>query len=468
MTNVIANWWRARQFSAALKQNNTRLAERLLEDIQKSGARLSLLQQQFRNKLHAERYLHARNLELAALRRQLDETSPTLKSGLVKQNLELEKSLERHQQEIKFLKSRLDGFYIQDGHLLLQPDIKFVKSVISKFNINQTDNYLLECPNLDGDIFYDFELHLAEYLKHELSLYTPQTDLIKDLQTTYQKDIGILKRGKDPQYDSYLSPHIYFMVYFLEGVYSAYLAWFLVYKSGLLPATINILDIGAGSGAMLYGLFSFLRSANSFAPLPQSHISYLSLELQDSLQHHGFKFWQQYIETRTPEVINTYCRFKKFNLFAYGSNNEEARQLPKNHFDFIVISHCIFAEQEQRYKSNKIYKKIFSESLKNNGYVLIVVQGRRLFQAYGRSMTENQSQEQKLIEDFIEELGLNLEWYKYMTSTGKRIPMGSGFAKFASENLPHKKYMGKLMRHYLEINYDPHYVLDDYVILAKK
>lgn len=468
MTNVIANWWRSRQFSAALKQNNTRLAERLLEDIQKSGARLSLLQHQFRNKLYAERYLHARNLELAALRRQVDEASPALNSELAKQNLELEKSLERHQQEIEFLKTRLDGFYTQTGGFLLSPNIKFVNSLVSQFKINQVDNYLLECTNLDANIFYDFELHLAEYLKHELSLYTPQTDLIKDLQTTYQKDIGILKRGKDPQYESDLSPHVYFMVYFLEGVYSAYLAWFLVYKSGLLPATINILDIGAGSGAMLYGLFSFLRSANNFAPLSQSHISYLSLELQDSLQHHGFKFWQEYIETRAPEVINTYCRFKKFDLFAYGSNNEEAMELPKDHFDFVVISHCIFADQEQRYKSHQIYKKIFSESLKDNGYVLIVVQGRRLFQAYGRSMTENQSQEQKLIEDFIEELGLKLEWYKYITSTGKRIPMGSGFGRFARENLPTQKYMGKLMRHYLEINYDPHYVLDDYVILAKK
>jgi len=36
--------------------------------------------------------------------------------------------------------------------------------------------------------------------------------------------------------------------------FSAYLAWFLVYKSGLLPK-VNILDIGAGSGYDLWPIF---------------------------------------------------------------------------------------------------------------------------------------------------------------------------------------------------------------------
>lgn len=77
--------------------------------------------------------------------------------------------------------------------------------------------------------------------------------------------------------------------------------------------------------------------------------------------------------------------------------------------------------------------------------------------------------EGEVIRKFVADLGLNLEWYKYMTSTGKRIPMGSGlFAKFASENLPPQKYMGKLMRQYLGRKYDSNYVLDDYAILAKK
>lgn len=129
-------------------------------------------------------------------------------------------------------------------------------------------------------------------LKSEFERYTPQGSLSEDLKATHDEDIVALKRGQDPQYDSYLSPHVYFMVYFMEGVYSAYLAWFLVYKFGLLRPKVNILDIGAGSGAMIYGLFSLLKSASDFTSLPQSHISYCSLEQQSLLQHHGFEFWK--------------------------------------------------------------------------------------------------------------------------------------------------------------------------------
>jgi hypothetical protein len=65
------------------------------------------------------------------------------------------------------------------------------------------------------------------------------------------------------------------------------------------------------------------------------HISYCSLEQQNSLQHHGLEFWKQYIEHQTINTINTYSRFNTSDLFTYGSNSNEGGDLPKKFFDFI-------------------------------------------------------------------------------------------------------------------------------------
>ncbi len=343
---------------------------------------------------------------------------------------------------------------------------------------------MLQCTGIDEEIFYDLEKNLTEYLKAEFNRYiaqeklkinsekfkldVAQKSLKQDLKKTYEKDISTLKKGQDPEYNSDLTPHIYFMNYFLEGVYSAYLAWFLVYEYKLLQTKVNILDIGAGSGAMIYGLFSLFKSVSNFTASSETHISYCSLEQQNLLQHHGLEFWKQYIEKQNVSAVNTYYRFKTIDLFTYGNNSRENRELPDNFFDFVVISHCIFANEEQRIKSHQVYRRIFSENLKKNGYVLIIVQGKRLFQAYSQNQTENQAQEEKLVKDFINELGLKLEWYKYLTSTGKRIPLGFKFGNFANENLSVQPHMSPLLRQYLDQRYDSHYVLDDYAILAKK
>jgi len=136
----------------------------------------------------------------------------------------------------------------------------------------------------------------------------------------------------------------------------------------LLPPKVNILDIGAGSGYDLWPIF-LIKSASDFAPLPQSHIL-TALEQQSLLQHHGIL--EQYIEPQTLTAVNTYCRFKTIDLLPMAVAVMKV-ELPKKFFDFIVNSHCIFADKDQRVKSHKIYQKIL-ESLKENGYVLIVVQ----------------------------------------------------------------------------------------------
>ncbi|MCL2926283.1 MAG: hypothetical protein MGF17_17170 [Trichodesmium sp. MAG_R04] len=67
------------------------------------------------------------------------------------------------------------------------------------------------------------------------------------------------------------------------------------------------------------------------------------------------------------------------------------------------------------------------------------------------------------------DIGLNLVWYKYLTSTGKKMPTkGREYDRFARENLPHQKYMEKLKRQYLQSKHYSSYGIDDYIILAKK
>ncbi len=69
---------------------------------------------------------------------------------------------------------------------------------------------------------------------------------------------------------------------------------------------------------------------------------------------------------------------------------------------------------------------------------------------------------------FVTDLGLELVWYKYLTSTGLRTSTGgSEFNKFARENLYKQVYMSPLIQYYFHQKYDKNYILDDYIILAK-
>lgn len=114
------------------------------------------------------------------------------------------------------------------------------------------------------------------------------------------------------------------------------------------------------------------------------------------------------------------------------------------------------------------FHEVFTKCLTNKGYVLLIVQGRKLFKAYNARQTEDSNQEILVVIRFIEDLGLNLEWYKYATSTGRRMPSGSEFARVAEENLPQQMHMSKLKGQYFGQHYGSSYALDDYIILAKK
>lgn len=438
MSNPLANWWRRYQFQSALKQGDNRLAEQLLQESQNLGIRLSWLQKLFKDKLQSERCAYEYKKETITLQEKLSQA--------LKKVEKLEHTIHWNLHE----------------NCLLLPNPKFIEFVSDSFKLVEHDKHKLQCTGIDSQVFNELETSLVEYLKQEFD--KKSTFSLKTALKNAHDDIIKLKNGKDPDYNLDLTPHVYFMKYFLHNVYGSYLAWFFIYKSGLLPTKVNILDIAAGPATMAYGLALLLQSMSSFLQVPQIHVSYYSLEKQPSFQYRGLQFWRRYIEQQQI-ASNTYFSFDTTDIFA---GDGKLNKLSESFFDFIVISHCFFSDPLQRIQSYKIYREVFSKSLKTQGYALLIVQGRKLFTAYNLRQSEDYSQEENLVRRFVEELGLNLEWYTYVTSTGKRMPMGSDFAKFAEENLPAQKHMLKLMQQYLGIKHSSRYALDDYVILAKK
>ncbi|MCC5598175.1 photosystem II assembly protein [Nostoc favosum] len=427
MNNPIVNWWRSQQLKLSLKRGDIRRAAQLLQEIQKSGARFSWLEKLFRDKLQLERYSQEYKRQTETLTKQLTEVSQ------------------------------------QKPNLILMPDEEFVKYIYKIFNLIHYDEYKLQSTGIDERIFDDFESSLVEYLKEEFSRI-PDKQLFIKLEDALE-DINNLKTGQDPDYRFSLTPHVYFMKYFLENVYCIYLAWFLIYQDALLPSKVNILDIAAGPGTVAYGLALFLQSSSGFFHIPQMHISYYSLEKQDAFQFRGLQFWRRYIESRLT-TVNAYFRFVTTDIFTWKT---QSNNLPKDFFDFIVISHCFFIDKAKRVEANNTYKQIFATSLKNSGYVLLIVQDKKLFKIYNVHQVENQEQEKNVVEKFLAELGLELVWYRYLTSTSSRIPLsGVEFGKFAREKLPKQLYMSPILQQYFGQKFQSCYTLDDYVILARK
>lgn len=438
MSNPIANWWRSHQFNSALKKGKNRLAEQFLQQIQSSSAKLSFLEKLFRDKLQFERDSLQYKRETVNLREKLQQASQKV--------AELEEKLEATRDDSSFLK----------------PDDKFIDFVSKSFKLIEHDANKLQCTGIDERIFNDLEASLVEYLQEEFSKYSPDI-LVSKLRDAVE-DINSLKRREDPSYKFHLTPHAYFMRYFLENVYCSYLAWFLIYKQNLLPTKLNILDIAAGPGTVAYGLALLLRSSSGFFPQSPMHISYYSLEKQAAFQYRGLQFWRRYIESQQT-ATNAYFRFDTADIFNW---NEKSNKLPQGFFDFIVISHCFFYETESKMQSCDTYKQIFAKSLKPLGYVLLIVQDKKLYQMYNARQSEDHELEKSIIKKFVAELGLKLVWYRYLISTGLRIPLSTGFGKFAGENLPKQLYMSPLIKQHFNLKYDSCYTLDDYVILARR
>jgi hypothetical protein len=437
MNNPLANWWRSQKFNKAVKSQNNRLAQKLLKKIQNSGAKLSWQEKLFKDRRQLEKILQQKNDRLEEANRRLEALELQLDFG------------------------QLDDLSEPFDNLRLVPDTKFIEFISKSLNLNEHDANMLQCTGIEHRVFNDFEANLARFIKHEFKNLSRQKSRFNDLLTEAIEDLNKLKHGKDPQYSFELSPHVYLMKYFLENVYCAYLAWFLVYKAGLLPTQVNILDIAAGPGTVAYGLALLLQSSSGFFSSPPMHISYYSLEQQKLFQYRGLQFWRQYME---PKAMNAYFRFDTSSIF---DCDHQSQRLPKKFFDFIVISHCFFNDDDRREKSHQIYNDIFTKSLKDSGYILLIIQEKKLLKQYNIRQIDDCKQEQTIVNTFVKKLGLNLVWYKYLSSTGRRTSHPN-FAKFARENLPLQKSISPLLRQYLNLPYDSHYGIDDYVILAQK
>jgi len=437
MNNPLANWWRSQKFNQAVKSQNNRLAQTLLKEIKNSGAKLSWQEKLYKDRLQLEKLLQQKNDRIQKGDRRLAE-------------LELEVGL-----------GQLDAFpkYIDELNFL--PDTKFIEFISQKFKLKECDASMIQCTGIHEKVFDNFEQHLAGFIKNEFNNLKRQKTNFDFLVQQAIDDIQKLKEGQDPQYSFELSPHIYLMRYFLDNVYCAYLAWFLIYKAGLLPTKVNILDIAAGPGTVAYGLGLLLQSSNDFCSMPPMHISYYSLEQQKAFQYRGLQFWRQYME---PQAINAYFRFDTSSIF---DGENLSKKIPQNFFDFIVISHCFFNDGESREKSHLIYKDIFANSLTDSGYALLIIQEKKLLKPYNIRQIESCEQELSVVKQFVDDLGLNLVWYKYLSATGSRRS-NPDFAKFARENLALQKFISPLFRQHFKLHYDLNYKLDDYVILAKK
>ncbi|HEY9802494.1 MAG TPA: hypothetical protein V6D25_19185 [Leptolyngbyaceae cyanobacterium] len=427
MSNIIANWWRSQQFKLAVSLGNNKKAVKILHEIQKSGAKLSWIEKLFIDKLRLERLSQEYQGEITNLRQQLTvipESKP---------------------------------------NLTLSPNPDFIEFIYQRFNLIQHDKYKLQATGIEERMFEHLETQLVDYLTDEFSKL-PEQQLAKKLADAID-DINNLKNGKDPDYRFSLTPHVYFMKYFLENVYCLYLAWFLIYQHGLLNHKMNVLDIAAGPGTVAYGLALLLQSVNDFVNLPQIHISYYSLEKQDTFQYRGLQFWRKYIESQA-KPINTYYRFVTNDILNW---QNQASSVPEKFFDFIVVSHCFFADSEARVKAHNNYKEIFANGLNDKGYVLLIIQDKKLFKIYNSQLKEDQGQEKNIVIQFLSELGLELVWYQYLTSIASRkLCSTKEFGKFAEQNLPKQVYMNPLLQKYFGQKYQSHYTLDDYVILGKR
>ncbi len=437
MNNPLANWWRSQKFNQAVKSQNNRLAHKLLKEIQNSGAKLSWQEKLFKDRLQLEKLLQQRNDRIKEGDRHLAELEVQLSFG------------------------QLDDSLARIDELTLFPNTKFIEYISKAFKLIECDASMVQCTGIDDKVFNNFEQHLAGFIKNEINKLNREKNNVDYLLKQAIDDIQKLKEGQDPQYSFELSPHIYLIRYFLDNVYCTYLAWFLIYKAGLLPTKVNILDIAAGPGTVAYGLGLLLQSSSDFFSMPPMHISYYSLEQQKAFQYRGLQFWRQYME---PQAMNAYFRFDTSSIF---DGENQSKRLPKKFFDFIVISHCFFNDRETREKSLQIYKDIFTNSLTDSGYALLIIQEKKLLVPYNVRLTDDCQQELSVVKQFVADLGLNLVWYKYLSATGSR-KSHPNFAKFARENLSVQKFISPLFRQHFKLHYDLNYKLDDYVILAKK
>jgi len=192
MSNFFNNWLRSRRFRKALKQGDTQLAQKIFEEIGRSGAKLSVLEKLFKKQLHTEQDLKSR----------------------VHENLNLRQRVQQQYQELDELEAKLGDLGRSDPSL--KPNVEFVREVRDRFQIARTegDEYKLQCTSIDLAVFEEFERQLADHLQEEFSKFP--ASMLRDELAKANADLDKLKKGQDPEYSFRLTPHVYFLRYFLD------------------------------------------------------------------------------------------------------------------------------------------------------------------------------------------------------------------------------------------------------------
>lgn len=350
-----------------------------------------------------------------------------------------------------------DAYFIAERHA--------VQTITQRFHLLERDPGLIQCTGIDTRVFSAIEACLSDFLRAAFEQRKRQSSarFADDLQRAIV-DLDGLKRGIDPDYSSPLMPYVYLAQYLLNNTYSAYLAWFWIYQRGLLSARFSVLDLAAGPGTVAFGLSLLLQSLGETITLPELHISYTSIEQHDHLQFRGLQFWRYFSTEAAVRLrpIGLFFQFHTFDLFQY---IERSHLLPDQRFDFLTISHCFFADADRYDRSMAIYRQIIRDRLAPHGTVMLIIQWSKI---PGRTRDCSVETERELLRRFVEQdLGLELEWCRYLTSTGQRDKLDD-FAAFVREHCPAQDKISWVAHDYLDTHWVSHYTIDDYIILARQ
>jgi hypothetical protein len=344
-------------------------------------------------------------------------------------------------------------------------DRQAVREITQRFQLLERDPGLIQCTGIDDRVFSALEACLSDFVRTAFETRKRQNPArFADELHRAIVDLDGLKRGIDPNYSSPQTPYVYLTQYLLDNTYSAYLAWFWVYQRGLLSAKFSVLDLAAGPGTVAFGLSLLLQSLGQTITLPELHIRYTSIEQQDHLQFRGLQFWRYFSTEAAVRLrpIGLFFQFHTFDLFQYV---ERSHLLPDQRFDFLTISHCFFADADRYEQSMVIYRQIIRDRLAPHGTVMLIIQWSKI---PGRSRDCSVETERELLRRFVEQdLGLELEWCRYLTSTGQRGKLDD-FGAFAREHCPAQGNISGVAHDYLDANWVSHYAIDDYIILARQ
>lgn len=444
MSNFFQFWIQSQQFCSALRQGKLHRARQLIKQIKDSGARLSLLEQQFYERVLLLDELTEQKKELASIRQAYAQ----LKGADVSDLFELR------------------GIPRSLKHL--QPNPEVIQAMMERLNLEQIDSVMWQCRGIDSTVFDALEKCVFNYLEQKLK---PAAKL--KIQRAHE-EIKNLMNGKDPNYSLPCLDDAYLLEYFLDNIYSSYLAWFFIYTSGLIKSQIKILDVAAGPATVLFGLGTFLETLQNISQisriktLPAFHISYHFQEQQKSLQETGQLIWQSFINHQSI-ASNTFWRIDTSDLFKYSKQKQS--HLPEKFYDFIVISHCFFWENKARDEAYEVYSRLCQDHLAPGGYALFIIQQYKFFnlRQSPSSNVLDQNSEGGVIHEFCRRIKLNLVWCKAINSIGVRGK--SPDFKTIVNSLPVQAKLTQLRTKFLSGKYTrfpKSYLLDDYLILLRQ